>query len=308
MPKSKIKVGTRGSLLALTQTNLVIDRLKELNPDTDFEVIKITTKGDRILDKTLSKIGGKGLFIKEIETALTEREIDIAIHSMKDMPSVMPEGFELGAITMRADVRDALVTKGGVSFEDLPKGAVIGTSSLRRGAQILSLRPDLVIKPIRGNVGTRMSKIETENLDGVILAAAGLDRLDLGNEINYYFNEDDMVPAVGQGALGIEIREGDKEVLEVIGKLAEENTTLCVEAEREFMRMLNGGCHVPIGAIATIDKDELKITAMVATCDGSKVIKASEAGPKENYLELARTVSMAIIDQGGKEILENIEL
>lgn len=307
MSKSKIVVGSRGSVLALTQTNMVIDKLKEKFPNTEFEILKITTKGDRILDKTLSKIGGKGLFIKEIETALMEEKIDIAIHSMKDMPSTMPEGFELAAITMREDVRDALVTGNGKGLDGIRQNGVIGTSSLRRAAQLLSIRPDIEIKPIRGNVGTRIKKIEEENLDGVILAAAGLNRLGLNEEINYYFETEDMTPAVGQGALGIEIKEGNLEVKEMIEQIADMETTYCVEAEREFMRMLNGGCHVPIGSIATIEDGKMTMTAMVASCDGKRVIKSTEIGDAKDYINIAKKVSHEIISKGGKEILEELK-
>jgi len=300
----KIKIGSRTSALALTQAEIIIDTLKEKFPQYEYEIVKIKTKGDMILDKTLSKIGGKGLFVKEIQTALLTEEIDIAVHSMKDMPAEAPEGLILGAITKREDPRDVIVMKEDNSLDRLSKGARIGSSSLRRKAQLLSLREDLEMVDIRGNVATRLSKMDTEGLDAVILAAAGLNRLGYSNENFYYLDTENFTPAVGQGALGCEIRENDKEIVEMLQQINDTDTYNCVMGERIFLKILEGGCHAPIGAYGKRIGDDLEITGMVASVDGQTIIRHTEKGKFEDYLTIGEKLAQGIIDLGGKKFLK----
>jgi len=299
----KIKIGSRASQLALVQSEIIINKLKEKFPQYTYEIVKITTLGDKILDKTLDKIGGKGLFVKEIQQALLEKEIDLAIHSMKDMPGDSPEELVLGAITMREDPRDVLVTKENKSLEELPKGAVLGSSSLRRQAQILALRGDIRVVPIRGNVGTRLSKLETESLDGIILAAAGLNRLGLKEKISHYLDIQDFIPAVGQGALGCEARRTDTEILDMLSAINHEETFKCVMAERIFLKLLEGGCHVPIGAYGTQHGEELYLVGMVATPDGRQIIKHQVNGKISDFQQLGIKLGEIVIEKGAKQIL-----
>ena len=278
----KINIGTRRSELAQVQANTVMAMIKE-RFNLDSEKLLIETKGDKILDVTLDKIGGKGLFVKEIEIALLEQRADIAVHSMKDVPYDIPEEFEIVAIPVREDVRDAFVAFNNISFYDLPMGARIGTSSIRRGAQIKLLRPDVEIVPIRGNVQTRIMKIEKENLDGIMLAAAGLKRLNMESIITNYFEPIDMVPAVGQGALGIEMVKNHPQI-SIIRELDCYEARICVEAERSFMATLHGDCHACIGAYAYLEGETMHMLA-VYEVDG-KVIKKQLSGEKNNYIEL----------------------
>lgn len=275
----KIIVGSRKSRLALTQTNQVIDQLKALSPETEFEVKEIVTKGDRILDVTLSKVGGKGLFVKEIEQAMFDGEIDMAVHSMKDMPAVLPEGLVIGAVPQREDHRDAFISKGNVKFHNLAAGSVIGTSSLRRGAQLLSARPDIEIKWIRGNIDTRLQKLETEGYDAIILAAAGLSRMGWTSDVVTEFLDERLsVPAVGQGALAIECRENDAELLGLLNKYTCEETKRAVMAERAFLEAVNGGCQVPVAGHAVITGGTVFLTALVASPDGKTILKETVSG------------------------------
>ncbi|MCT4562997.1 MAG: hydroxymethylbilane synthase [Maledivibacter sp.] len=307
MAKKEIIIGSRASKLALTQTNIVINELKKHYPQIDFKIKEIKTIGDKILDKTLDKIGGKGLFVKEIEAALLKGDIDIAVHSMKDVPSEFPENLEISAITKREDARDVLITKENNCFYELKEGAVIGTSSLRRGAQLRGLRADVKIVPVRGNVQTRINKIDEMNLDGVILAAAGLNRLGLEDSISGAFDTHEIVPAVGQGALGIETRKNDFFIKDVVSKINHKHTAITINAERTFMRILNGGCHVPIGAYAFIEGEKLKMIGLVAEIDGSKVIKVSGEDEIENYMALGEKIAKEVLAKGGKEILNSLE-
>ncbi|AZN42303.1 hydroxymethylbilane synthase [Paenibacillus albus] len=283
-----IVVGTRQSALALTQTGQVIDQLKAICAENglpyDFEIRKIVTKGDRILDVTLSKVGGKGLFVKEIEQALFDQEIDLAVHSMKDMPYELPEGLMNGAVPKRVDPRDCLISAGDLSLEQLPQGAKVGTSSLRRSSQLKNARPDLQIESIRGNIDSRIKKLETEGFDAIVLAAAGLHRMSWDGKISAYLAEQLCVPAVGQGALGIECREADAEVRELLALLNDPITALAVSAERSFLGALNGGCQIPIGAHATIVGEAedgsalLELTGIVGSADGSVLLKETLQG------------------------------
>jgi hydroxymethylbilane synthase len=292
----KIIVGSRGSNLALTQTNWVISELKKHHPNIEFEVKIIKTKGDLIQNVSLDKIGDKGLFVKEIEQQLLDKHIDIAVHSMKDMPSSLPEGLKFAGVPKREDVRDVLILKNGYSsLEDLPKGAKIGSGSKRRKYQLLKHRPDLEIVPIRGNIETRMRKIENENLYGVILAAAGLLRAGLEERISCYLDIDTIIPAPAQGALGIEIRQGDLKVEEVLVCLADEISQIQVNAERGFLDGVNGSCHIPIGAYCKVNGEDISLTGLYGDEEGKKLItktidgKASQA--REVGIELAKLIS-----------------
>lgn len=286
-----IRIGTRKSKLAQIQTDYIISRLKE-KYDFNFEKVLIQTEGDSRLDVTLDKIGGKGLFIKEIEFALLHGDIEGAVHSMKDVPYEVGDSFKIAAMPIREDVRDAFVSMNGVPFEALPKGAKVGTSSIRRSAQLKLMRPDLNIVPIRGNVETRISKIQKENLDGIILAAAGLKRLGMEEIITNYFDPFEFVPAVGQGALGVEILK-ETEYREVFESLDNKEVRLCVEAERSFMRRLNGGCHSLIGAYGVLQGEDLY---MVGTFEvGSYIVKKDILGKKEEHLRLGELLAEKIL-------------
>lgn len=286
-----IRIGTRKSKLAQIQTDYIISRLKE-KYDFNFEKVLIQTEGDSRLDVTLDKIGGKGLFIKEIEFALLHGDIEGAVHSMKDVPYEVGDSFKIAAMPIREDVRDAFVSMNEVPFEALPKGAKVGTSSIRRSAQLKLMRPDLNIVPIRGNVETRISKIQKENLDGIILAAAGLKRLGMEEIITNYFDPFEFVPAVGQGALGVEILK-ETEYREVFESLDNKEVRLCVEAERSFMRRLNGGCHSLIGAYGVLQGEDLY---MVGTFEvGNHIVKKDILGKKEEHLRLGEFLAEKIL-------------
>lgn len=279
----KIVVGTRGSKLALIQSHWVVKQLKEANPEVDFEVKIIKTKGDLIKDLPLHKIGDKGLFTKEIEQQLLDGNIDMAIHSMKDMPSTLPPGLKFASIPKREDPRDVLVLRDEYRcIEDLPYGAKIGTGSKRRIYQLLKHRPDLEIVPIRGNIDTRIKKIYEENLDGIVLAAAGLIRAGLENKISSYIPVDIMIPAPAQGALAIEIRENDTNIEEIVSHIKDEKTEIQVAAERGFLAGVNGGCHIPMGAYCNIDGDNIHLTGLYGDEDGNNLVIKSIEGKIED--------------------------
>ncbi|MFD2705189.1 hydroxymethylbilane synthase [Salibacterium lacus] len=302
-----IVLGTRKSNLAMKQTEWVIDELNQRGLPYHFDTKKIVTKGDKILDVTLSKVGGKGLFIKEIEEALTNNEIDIAVHSMKDLPGEVEEGFTLGAITNRVDPRDVLISADNVLLDDLPEGAVVGTSSLRRSSQILARRPDIEVQWIRGNIETRLRKLREEDFDAIVLAAAGLTRMGWDEKIvTEYLDPDICLPAVGQGALGLECREDDKEVLDVLAELNDEIISRRVRAERAFLQTVEGGCQVPIGGYAMLESNgDISLTAMIGSPDGETILKTSRRGSEpETVGELA---AEELLQQGGKEILDKVK-
>jgi len=309
----KIIVGSRQSALAMTQTGHVIEELKricaEKGLEYEFEVRKIVTKGDRIVDVTLSKVGGKGLFVKEIEQAMLDEEIDLAVHSMKDMPSELPDGLVIGAVPLREDPRDCLITRGNLTFAELPQGAKVGTSSLRRSSQLRTLRPDLAIEWIRGNIDTRIRKLEEEGFDAIVLAAAGLRRMGWESRISDILPPDVCIPAVGQGALAIECRQDDADVRELLSLYNDEPTELAVTAERAFLRRLNGGCQIPIGGYAEIIGEEhgkplVRVSGIVGTADGSRLLRAERQGtdPEQVGLEAAEQ----LIAQGADEILQEV--
>ncbi|MFC7684520.1 hydroxymethylbilane synthase [Ureibacillus sp. GCM10028918] len=302
----KIIVGSRRSKLALTQTNWFINELKNAGVPFEFEVKEIVTKGDRILDVQLSKVGGKGLFVKEIEQALFDKEIDFAVHSMKDMPAVLPEGLVIGCIPPREDARDAFISNGHVKFADLPNGAVVGTSSLRRGAQLLQARPDLEVKWIRGNVETRLAKLESEGFDAIILAAAGLKRLGWSDEVvTEYLDTDICLPAVAQGTLGIECREDDKELLSELAKLTDEKTWNEAHTERAFLAAMDGGCQVPIAGYATTKGDTITFTGLVAAPDSSVIFKETLSG--SNPEELGKEAAKILTEQGAYDLIQKVK-
>lgn len=288
----KFVVATRKSMLAQVQADRFIDLLKKVN--VDGEKLLVITEGDRRLDITLNKIGGKGLFVKEIEQKMIEKEAHIAVHSMKDVPHELPEGFELICIPEREDIRDVFVSANGIHFNELKKGAVIGTSSLRREVMLKELRPDLNIVPIRGNVQTRLKKMKDENMDGIILAAAGLKRLNMEDIITDYFNPKEFLPAVGQGALGIECLES-LENKEVLKKLDNKEVRLQVLAERSFMRALGGDCHSMIGVYSEIQDDNLYMIGTFLV--NGKAVKKDILGHKNNGEELGKTLAKKILSE-----------
>lgn len=307
MKNREIVVGSRGSDLAIIQSKIVINELQEFYPEIKFKIKTIKTKGDKILDVPLNKIGDKGLFINEIETALINEEIDFAVHSMKDMPSDLPSELEISCITKREDARDTIITKDGSTLSTLRKGAVIGTSSLRRTAQLQAMRGDIKVIPIRGNVQTRINKIEEMNIDGVILAAAGLIRLGLQNQVSEYFDEINFVPSVAQGALGIENRKNDLFIKEILSKINDEDSERIVKAERSFMKRLDGGCHVPMGAYAWIEEDTMKLVGVVSTVDGESVVKMTKEANINDYENLGKRVAEEILDMAGQDILNTLK-
>ncbi|WP_019422385.1 hydroxymethylbilane synthase [Paenibacillus sp. OSY-SE] len=302
-----IIVGTRQSALALTQTGHVIAALEDIcekaNLPFQFEIRKIVTKGDRILDVTLSKVGGKGLFVKEIEQALLDKEIDMAVHSMKDMPWEQPEGLMVGAIPKREDPRDCLIMKSGQTLDDLPLGAKVGTSSLRRSCQLQAYRPDLQIEPLRGNIDTRLKKLETEGFDAIVLAAAGLHRMGWQERISSYLPEEVSVPAVGQGALGIECRKDDEEVCSLLERYHDADTARTVRAERAFLGRLNGGCQVPIGAYATNVGmcGAIQLTGLVGSAEDGEIIKETMEGDHPEAIGTA--VAERLLARGADRML-----
>ena len=303
----KIIVGSRRSKLAITQTNWVINQLKALGVPYEFEVKEIVTKGDKIQDVTLSKVGGKGLFVKEIEQEMLDKEIDMAVHSMKDMPAVLPEGLTIGCIPPREDHRDAFISKNHIKLADLKPGAIIGTSSLRRSAQILAQRPDLEIKWIRGNIDTRLEKLKTEEYDAIILAAAGLARMGWKQDVVTEFLDETLcVPAVGQGALSIECRIDDEDLLAQLEKLTCEKTKIAVEAERSFLNQMEGGCQIPIAGLAKADEEgKVALTALVASPDGKVIYKEEVSGT--NPIQVGQEAAKLISEKGGKKLIDSVK-
>ena len=299
----KIKVGTRGSRLALAQTNSVVQRIQKAAPDLIADITVIKTSGDIMQDVSLAQIGGQGVFVKEIEEALLSGGIDLAVHSMKDVPGETPEGLMFAAILPREDMRDVLVSRGNVKMESMPRGARIGTGSLRRGAQIKAWMPDLEIIPLRGNIDTRLNKIETENLTGVVLAAAGMKRLGYVQQITQFLPIELMLPAVGQGALGLQIRKTDTELLKFLAKLNHAQTAMEVSAERSYLRALGGGCRLPIAAYGLIEKQRLTLEGLLAAPNGSSVIRDKVWGELGEAEELGRKLADMILEKGGRKLL-----
>ncbi len=299
----KVRIGTRKSKLALWQANFVKNFL-EKKWGVEVELVKITTTGDKILDSPLAKIGGKGLFVKEIEQALLEGRIDLAVHSLKDVPMIIPEGLTLGAITEREDPFDVLISKDGKGLKVLPPGSKIGTSSLRRQVQIKRLRNDLRVEVLRGNVDTRMRKLREGLYDAIILAYAGVKRMGYEEEVSEVL--DYFIPAVGQGSLAIEIREDDEKIRELIGPLDHFESRIRAECERAFLRRLEGGCQVPIGAYAEVRDDKVLIKGFISDLEGTKFIEDKEEGSIEEAETVGERLAENLLARGGKEILEEI--
>ncbi len=306
LTKNVIRIGTRGSPLAVWQAEWVRSRLLALHPQYEAELVTIKTTGDKITDVPLARVGGKGLFVKEIETALLEGRIDLAVHSMKDMPAEIPPGLCIGAVPERENPLDVLISRDGNSFENLPRGAHLGSSSLRRGAQVLHARPDIRVHPLRGNLDTRIRKLQTEGLDAIIVAAAGVKRLGLEARITGYLPEHIMLPAIGQGALAIEMRQDDHSTRRLVSPLDHKETRLAVESERAFLGRLEGGCQVPIAACAKVIEDQMELTGLVAEVDGSVLLREVISGTVEHHKKLGVALADHLLDKGGREILENI--
>lgn len=304
--KTVLRIGTRGSRLALWQAHWVKKELTRLRPELTIELEVIKTQGDKILDVPLAKVGGKGLFVKEIEEALLDGRIDLAVHSMKDMPAELPAGLAIGAVPRRENPLDALLAKNNGPLTQLPYAARVGTSSLRRSAQLLYQRPDLEIIALRGNLDTRLKKLAQTDLDAIVLAAAGLIRLEQAGHITAYLTPAEMLPAVGQGALCIELRTNDHSTTRLAALLDDEPTRIAVTAERAFLRRLEGGCQVPIAAHGTVEKGRLDLTGLVADATGKTIIKSSNTGTGANAVALGVQLAETLLAQGADTLLENI--
>ncbi len=305
--KKIFRIGTRASKLALWQANFVKSQINKFFPDSEIEIIKITTKGDQILDRPLALVGGKGLFVKEIEKALLQNEIDIAVHSMKDMPGELPSGLTIGAVPERENPCDIVISRHNIKLADLSSKSIIGTSSLRRSSQIKNLRPDLEIASIRGNLETRINKLNSGEFDAIILAAAGVKRLGMEKLITEYLSEDVMIPAVGQGALCIETREHDPEIQPVMAKLNHLKTATCVKGERAFLNKLEGSCHIPVGCFARYSGNDIFLTGIVASIDGTRIIKHSLHAQPDEIKQKGIELAEILLKNGAEEVLENLK-
>lgn len=306
MTKNPLRIATRKSPLALWQTNHVRDALCRAHPELQIEIVEITTKGDKILDTPLAKIGGKGLFVKELENCLLEGRADIAVHSMKDVPIELPKGLTLPIIMRREDPYDAFVSNHYPNLAALPKTAIVGTSSLRRQSQLLALRPDLQIRSLRGNVGTRLNKLDNGDYDAIVLAAAGLKRLGMAERIREVLKPDIILPAIGQGAIGIECRQNDAQTLELISVLNDTPTQQRIIAERALNERLGGGCQVPIGGFAQIDEDGLHLQGLVGDIQGKQVIRHTIHGPIDLGDQLGKQLGNELLAQGADKLLQNL--
>ena len=302
----KIVIATRASRLALWQAEHVQARLTELYPGMPVELLKLSTRGDEILDRSLSKVGGKGLFVKELENALLDGRADLAVHSLKDVPVDLQAPFELACVMQRADCRDAFVSGQYASLAELPPGAVVGTSSLRREAQLRARLPHLVIEPLRGNLDTRLGKLDAGQYAAIILAAAGLERLGLASRIRAYIPVEDSLPAAGQGALGIEVLQSRSDLIELLAPLACAHTTACALAERAVSRELGGSCQVPLAAYAHVRSQQLHLQALVATPDGKTIHRAQIVGPVSDAQSLGLSVARDLVGQGADKILAEL--
>ncbi len=306
MTSDEIRIGTRGSQLALWQANWVKESLTRAHPGLTVALVKIKTSGDKIQDAPLAMIGGKGLFVKEIEEALLDKRIDLAVHSIKDVPTEFPKGLHLSVITKREDPRDVFISKDGTPLKDLPKGAKIGTSSLRRQAQLLHFRDDFEIIPLRGNVDTRLKKLRTENLDGILLAYAGLKRMGFDKRITEIIPADVFLPAIGQGALGIETRIGDQEVEGRLQFLNDSESAIAVTSERAFLKKLEGGCQVPIAAFGRTVDSTFQIDGLVGMTDGKRLIRHHLEGPVNEAESIGIRLAEILLNQGAREILDEV--
>lgn len=301
-----LRIATRKSQLALWQAEFVKAELEKIHPDVNVELVPLSSRGDKILDVPLAKVGGKGLFVKELEQAILAGEADIAVHSMKDVPMEFPEGLGLSTICQREDPRDAWVSNSSMTLEELPKGAIVGTSSLRRQSQLLALRPDVEITFLRGNVNTRLAKLDAGEYDAIVLAAAGLKRLDMRERIASFFAPEQLLPAGGQGAVGIECRMEDTETLSLLKPLHHEETAQQVLAERAMNRALEGGCQVPIGCYAIHTEGQLRLRGLVADPDGSVMLKDEIVGPVDQGESMGHELAERLLRAGAKAILDKV--
>jgi len=293
-------------MLAMAQSTMIKKQIEEQYPDTTVELVKIVTKGDKILDVSLAKVGGKGLFVKELEDAMLQGEVDLAVHSMKDVPAELPEPLHLGIVSKREDPRDAFIAVKYKSLQELPQGATVGTSSLRRKAQIAHLRPDLIIEDLRGNVETRLRKLDEGKYAAIILASAGLNRLGLAARVVSYFDKNEMLPAVAQGAVGIELRKADQDLLDGLMFLDDRETAIRVRGERAFLKRLEGGCQVPIAGFAELDGETLSLTGLIAEVDGSRILKKSKTGNAADAEKMGTNLAEELLDMGGRDILAKV--
>lgn len=308
MSKRVIKVVSRDSALAMWQTNFVVDSLRKVTDQYEFEIVSLKTKGDKVLDVSLAKIGDKGLFTKELEDGLLSGEMDFAVHSLKDIPTVLPEGLQLSAMLTRHNPADVLISEKYDSFDALPQGAKVGTSSLRRKAQLLNKRPDLNIQDLRGNVNTRMRKLKEENFDGIILAAAGVERMEWKESITEELAHDLCLPAVSQGVIAVETRSDDPEIIALVQLIHDKESEICVNAERALLRALEGGCQIPIAGHAHIEGDTVVLDGLVGSIDGKTIIRDQMRGPIELAEEIGKQLAKVLSEKGGKEILEQIRM
>jgi hydroxymethylbilane synthase len=304
--KRIFRLGTRKSLLAMTQSTWVKDLIEGLWPNIRVDLVKITTKGDRILDVPLAKVGGKGLFVKEIEDALLREDVDLAVHSLKDVPTEVPEGLEVSVFPKREDPRDALISRSGLTLDRLPEGARVGTSSLRRMVQLRAKRPDLEILSLRGNLDTRIRKLDEGEFDAILLAVAGLRRLGLQGRITEYLGPDVMLPAIGQGSLAIELRGSDSTLRRILEPVHHEETAVCVAAERAFLACLEGGCQVPIGGYARIMDGVLVLEGLVGSETGAYIIRMRKEGAADQAELLGKALGEEVLAAGGAEILKEV--
>jgi len=306
MKNKIVKIGTRGSKLALTQAGILQQVIKENFKDILAELVVIKTKGDKIINSPLSQIGDKGLFTKELEEALVDKRIDIAVHSLKDLPTELPEGVELGAVLKRSEVKDVLVNKNGIKLDDLADNATIATSSLRRRSQLLNYKRTFNLIDIRGNVDTRLRKLEENYCDSLCLAGAGLIRLGLSERITEFLDPEVIMPAACQGIIGLEIRKNDPVIQDIVKQINHQDTFISAEAERTFLKTLEGGCQVPIGCLTVFENDLFTIKGFIADLEGKKIIKNQCSGPVNNAREIAISLAQALLNDGGKQILETI--
>jgi hydroxymethylbilane synthase len=301
-----LRIATRGSKLALAQSEWIKRSITGRHPDLPVELVRIKTKGDKIVDSPLTKIGGKGLFVKEIEEALLNREADLAVHSLKDMPAELPPGLKLAAFPEREDSRDAFISVRHPNLEDLPQGARVGTGSLRRSAQLRHLRPDIAVVPLRGNVDTRLSRLDAGDFDAIILAAAGLKRLGLVHRISQLIPRTQILPAIGQGALGLEVRSDDAKTRGLLGFLNHRETELTIKAERAFLEKMEGGCEVPMAALCRIEGNQLDLCGMVAELDGSNIIRDRMTGELDSPEDLGVSLARRLLASGADRVLAEI--
>ncbi|HOV80197.1 MAG TPA: hydroxymethylbilane synthase [Bacillota bacterium] len=304
--KQEIAIGTRQSRLAVWQAEWVAGRLKELNPGLKCRIVGIRTKGDNILDTALAKIGDKGLFTKELELAMLRGDIDMAVHSMKDLPTEIPEGLLIGAVCRREYPGDVLISREGKKLDELPPGALIGTSSLRRSAQLLHFRKDLIIVDLRGNINTRLRKLEEEKFDAVVLAFAGISRMGWEDRITHLIPFEICLPAVGQGSIGVEVRGGDEEILELVKSIDHFESHAAISAERAFLKSLEGGCQIPVGALGTFENGHVRLEGVVASLDGETLVRSSLSGDADCAAQIGVRLAEKMISMGAGEILRKI--